>query len=145
MARGYDRRGKRDWYKFFEGALVVVNLQRSAFGAGVYVNFGLSFLQGKRRRFPKEYDCDVFGRNPASFSTREKIRLQSLMDCVSTLLDSPKLLAELDNHLDLQIRCIEAWANKTVLRRRLENEESLDMLVNKRVWKRLVPAEACAK
>ncbi len=67
------------------------------------------------------------------------------MDCVSTLLDSPKLLAELDNHLDLQIRCIEAWANKTVLRRRLENEESLDMLVNKRVWKRLVPAEACAK
>jgi hypothetical protein len=64
-AEGFERRGKAYWYRFEHRVVIVVNLQKSAHGAGVYINFGLAFLTGRRRRYPRDYKCAVYGRNPA--------------------------------------------------------------------------------
>ncbi len=135
--RGYARRGRADWYRFIGQAVVVVNLQKSAFGAGLYLNFGLSFLTGSRRFYPKHYDCLIFGRNPASLPLRPEVRFQSLLDRTPEVLRNRRLLVALGTFLWLQLEAIESWAEVAKLRRRIESDEPLDMLVYQARWRRV--------
>jgi hypothetical protein len=55
---GYIKKG-RNWYRSTEETMRVVNLQRSQWGAQLYINLGLSITAIQDKPFPKEYECHV--------------------------------------------------------------------------------------
>jgi len=64
QSRNYFPRGKGYWFKIEKGTTSVVNLQKNTLGPGVQLNFGLTYNAPLRTKYPKEYECAVFGANP---------------------------------------------------------------------------------
>ena len=129
IAQGFTAKRRFYWYKFEKGHLIVVNLQKSSFGGGVYVNYGLTFLTGSKR-FPKEYDCVVFGRNPA-LSPTEFSRFQGLLDDIGALRKDPTALAEVASLIHTQLAALATWSDRKVLVKRVLSRKPLEMIVDK--------------
>jgi hypothetical protein len=105
-------------------------LQKSAHGAGVYINFGLAFLTGRRRRYPRDYKCAVYGRNPA-LSADEFAQFQEFLDDVAALLKRPFECDQVTRAVRKQLATLLAWSDQQVLVRRVMAGKPLDMIIDR--------------
>jgi hypothetical protein len=130
-ARGFERRRRTYWYYRTRTAVVVVNIQKSAFGAGVYVNYGVDFVRPRAKKFPTETDCVVFGRNPG-LSLKEFMKFQSLLDGGVASLANEAVVRSIEQALGKQLDCLMKWRNVAQMKKRVLSQKPLDMIVDMR-------------
>ena len=128
-AKGFERKGRSNWYLFRGGAVIVVNLQKSAFGAGVYLNYGLSFASSKRRRYPKHYDCVMFGRNPV-LSQRAFRTFQNHLNNVGGVR-APSTSRWLMSAILMQIDLLMEVSSVGALLKKVEHGKLSEMIVDR--------------
>jgi hypothetical protein len=101
-----------------------------AFIPGVYIEYGLGFLDCMGKKYPRTDECVIFGDNPGMSQEQFK-RFQSILNKVAAVLRDPLLQQEIEAGLDQQLRCLEGWTERSKLVKRVRSRKPFEMLINR--------------
>ncbi len=128
--RGFTMRSHNHWYKLLGNALIVVSLHRKSYDRGVYIEYGLTFLDISRKRYPKTDECVLFGDNPAMpqdvFRNHQKV-----LSDIAEVRRNYQLQREVAAGVDTQLKALTEWSDRAKLVQRVRSRKPLEMLVNR--------------
>jgi hypothetical protein len=114
---GYIKISNTLWIKKLQGAVVLVRVQKSSLGKGMYLNFGITFKTHEQYAGLFEYECEIFGRNPASFAKQKYIVYQSQLDQWRAVARDKRRIDMLTRSIHSQLRALEKMADRTALKK----------------------------
>ena len=129
VEQDYKTEASACWYKTMHGAKIVVTAQNKRFEFGVFIEYGLNYEPMDIPKRFKPSDCIIYGRNPAMNELEIKQHRELLKD-VKSICRSAIVQVRLKSGIVKQLNCMESWADRNALIKRVYNRKPLMMIVN---------------